>query len=70
MIQLSPAASRFTAATCREKLNKRDAARITDVTHLEITSGNGTHIMLIDLPPRAQRKKTEPHHRLSLFFSL
>jgi len=35
-----------------EQLNKRDAARITDVTNLEIASGNGAHFMLIDLPPR------------------
>jgi redox-sensitive bicupin YhaK (pirin superfamily) len=32
------------------KLKKRDAARITDVTQLDIESGQGTSFMLIDLP--------------------
>lgn len=33
-----------------ESLGKRDAARITDVTRLEIASDSGAYFMLIDLP--------------------
>ncbi|TCP58285.1 hypothetical protein EV586_102739 [Tumebacillus sp. BK434] len=36
-----------------ETLHTRDAARITDVTQLEIASDSGAHFMLIDLPAQA-----------------
>jgi redox-sensitive bicupin YhaK (pirin superfamily) len=32
------------------KLNRRDAARITDITELDIQSEEGASFMLIDLP--------------------
>lgn len=34
-----------------ERLNRRDAARITDVTQLQIATESGASFMLIDLPP-------------------